>query len=285
MKVILVTGMSGAGKGVALRTLEDCGFEAIDNIPLTLLPAVAGSGASPRPLALGADIRSRDFSERHFIGAIQELRKTPQLDLKMVYLDCDDEVLARRFKTTRRRHPLAGDRPVTDGIRNERQLTSGIKDIADFVIDTSETEPSELRQQIIAHFAPQQRQLAVSIVSFSYQRGVPREADLLFDVRFLSNPHYDPALNPKTGIDKDVGAYIEADKDFKSFFANMTGLLAPLLPRYMEEGKSFLTIAVGCTGGQHRSVHVAEKLGGFLQDRGYKVSVRHRELKNTKEQA
>lgn len=285
MRVILVTGMSGAGKGVALKTLEDCGFEAIDNIPLALLPAVAGSGAGNRPLALGADIRSRDFSVDHFVTAFHALKKNPSFDLKLVFLDCDDEVLARRFKTTRRRHPLAQDRPVMDGIKHERRLIFELRKIADLVIDTSETEPSELRQNIISHFARDEQRLAIDIVSFSYSYGVPREADMMFDVRFLTNPFYDPVLSAKTGLDVEVGQYVEADKDFAKFFDNMTGFLMPLLPRYLDEGKNYLTVAVGCTGGQHRSVHVAEKLGMFLRGKNYHVLVRHRDLKNKQEQA
>lgn len=279
MKIIMVTGMSGAGKSVALKTLEDCGFEAIDNIPLTLLSAVAASSTGKRPLALGADVRSRDFSAEHLVEAIRALKQHPSLDLKLLFLDADDEVLARRFTTTRRRHPLAQDRQVMDGIRQERKLVYDLRDAADLVIDTSDLEAAELRHSIISHFVSEGQHLSISLISFSFTRGVPREADIVFDVRFLKNPFYDEALRAGTGLDAEVGAYVESDKDFSVFFDRLTGLLMPLLPRYLQEGKSYLTVAIGCTGGQHRSVYVVRKLGGFLQDKGYNVTLKYRDMK------
>ena len=278
MKLVLVTGMSGAGKSVALKTLEDAGFEAIDNIPLALLPAVASSGAYTRNLAVGADIRSRDFSAELFLQIAEQLKNYPGLEFHIVFLESDDEVLRRRFTETRRRHPLALDRPVLDGIQLERQKMAGLRDVADVVIDTSELENAELLMQINAHFASDARALSNVLTSFSFKRGVPRESDMVFDVRFLKNPYYDDELKPLSGFDERVEDYIESDPGFSGFFESMTGLITPLLPRFVEEGKHYLTLAVGCTGGQHRSVYVVQKLGAFLKQLGYNVAIRHRDL-------
>ena len=280
MKLVLVTGMSGAGKSVALKTLEDCGFEAIDNLPLTFIPAVASSSAATRNLALSADIRSRDFSVERFLEILQPLRANQNIQCSIVFLDSDNEVLRRRFTETRRRHPLALDRAVTDGIRHERELIEGLRDVADLVIDTSEYQAAKLREVITSHFTGAENDLSLVLTSFSFKRGIPREADIVFDVRFLKNPHYDPTCKPLTGKDALVGAYIEADADFAGFYERITGLLLPLLPRYRQEGKKYLTIAIGCTGGRHRSVYMVQKLGGFLQKNDYNVILRHRDVEN-----
>lgn len=278
MKLVLVTGMSGAGKSLALRTLEDCGFEAIDNLPLAFLPAVAGDGSGGGQLVVGCDIRGRDFSAARFTQTIHALRTRPGLDFTMLFLDSDDEVLRRRYTETRRRHPLAQDRPVLDGITHERQLLAPLRDIADTVIDTSETEAAAFRKLITSQFAAEERHVSLVLTSFSFKHGLPRDADMVFDVRFLKNPHYDPELKPLTGLDAKVGAYIESDAGFADFYARLTGLLAPLLPRYLDEGKNYLTIAIGCTGGRHRSVHVVQKLGAFLEAGGHTVTLRHRDI-------
>lgn len=278
MKLVLVTGMSGAGKSVALKTLEDSGFEAIDNLPLAFLPSVINSSVSSQNLAIGSDIRSRDFSIEHFIDIISKFKNNPNIDFKILFLDCDDETLRRRFTETRRRHPLALDRPVLDGIHHERTLISKLRDKADLLIDTTETEVAGLRKIIISNFAQSERTLSVVLTSFSFRQGIPREADMVFDVRFLKNPHYDSALRPLSGLDSKVGEYIELDAGFTDFFNHLTTLISPLFPRYLEEGKSYLTIAIGCTGGRHRSVYLVQKLGGFLQQIGYNVTLRHRDL-------
>ncbi len=278
MKLILVTGMSGAGKSIALKTLEDSGFEAIDNMPLSFFPYIVNSSTPTRNLAIGNDIRSRDFSIEYFLKVIAELKNNPNIDFKLLFLDCDDETLRRRFTETRRRHPLALDRPVLDGIHHERALISKLRDVADLVIDTSETEAADLRKTIISNFAQEERNLSVVLTSFSFKHGIPREADMVFDVRFLKNPHYDTELRPFTGLDAKVGKYIESDIGFADFFNNLTSLIMPLLPRYLEEGKCYLTIAIGCTGGKHRSVYITQKLGNFLQNAGYNITTRHRDL-------
>jgi len=278
-RVVIVTGMSGAGRSTALRALEDGGYESVDNLPLALLSAVVrGEAAENRPLALGLDIRTRDFGVDALIAAIDRLAASGPIDLRLLFLDSDDEALGRRYTETRRRHPLAADRPVADGIAHERRLVEGLRARADRVIDTSRLTPGDLKRIVQADFDLGGGGLAVSVVSFSYRRGLPREADLVFDVRFLANPHYDPALRPKDGRDAEVAAFIAADPGLAPFLAALTGLLHPLLPRYESEGKSYLTIAIGCTGGQHRSVYVAERLVEWLREGGRRVSLVHRDL-------
>jgi UPF0042 nucleotide-binding protein len=285
-RVLLVTGMSGAGKSSTLKALEDLGYEAVDNLPLSLLGnlvlpgqrSLGGSGLG-RPLAIGVDIRTRDFDASEFLAKFDQLARQPDLEVKLVFLDCDDEVLRQRFAETRRRHPLAVDRPVADGIRHERRLLSPLEERASTVIDTTDKKPGELKRTLAAQFGlPARPQLAVFVTSFSYGRGLPREADLVFDVRFLDNPHYDPALRPLSGLDAKVGERIAGDPGFSAFFRSLADLLKPLLQRYAQEGKSYLTIAVGCTGGRHRSVFVAERLAGWLEEQGQRVHVNHRDL-------
>lgn len=278
--VLLVTGMSGAGKSTALKALEDLGYEAIDNLPLSLLGSMVRPGDGlDRPLAIGVDIRTRDFEVAPFIRQVEDMMERSERDVRLLFLDCDDEVLRRRFTETRRRHPLANDRPVTDGIRLERQHLARLRDQADPVIDTSDFTAADLGRWIKDHFGLDRRQgLAIFVTSFAYGRGLPREADLVFDVRFLRNPHYDEALRALDGRDPAVGAYVAADPGFDPFFEKLTEFLLPLLDRYEREGKSYLTIAVGCTGGRHRSVFVAQRLAAALAQVGRRVSVTHRDV-------
>jgi len=277
--VIFVTGMSGAGKSTALHVLEDYGFEAVDNLPVSLLSNLVLSGADGEPVAIGVDVRTRDFNAGHLIGEIDRLRNAPGLDVTLLFLDCADSELENRFKTTRRRHPLAHDRKVMDGIEQERGLVLPLKKAATMVIDTTEKSVAELRKLMDTQFSDvQDVGLALFVTSFSYAHGVPREADLVFDVRFLKNPHYEEALQPLSGRDAAVGAYIGTDPGFADFLGNLKALLAPLLPRYAEEGKSYLTIAVGCTGGRHRSVFIAEQLSHWLEEQGKAVHIMHRDI-------
>lgn len=280
MPVLIVTGMSGAGKSTALKALEDLGYEAVDNLPLSLLSSlVAPSTGSGRPLAIGVDARTRDFGVEPFLVELDELIGHRDLRVRVLFLDCDSEVLRRRFTETRRRHPVMPDRPVTAGIAYERRMLAPLQDRADEVIDTSDMAIGALRQRLDANYALDVAPgLAIFVVSFAYRRGIPHEADLVFDVRFLRNPHYDDDLRPMTGIDQPVGDFIAGDPDFGSYFTNLTNLLGPLLPRYSAEGKSYLTIAVGCTGGRHRSVYVARLLGAWLAEQGERVDISHRDL-------
>lgn len=283
-RFLLVTGMSGAGKSSALKALEDLGYEAVDNMPLSLLPSLIGAGETRStekrsPVAIGVDIRTRDFGVDELLAFVDTLADAPGLEVRLVFLDCEDEVLRRRYTETRRRHPLAADRPVLDGIRHERRMVLALRDRSDLVIDTTDFALNDLRQLVRGHFSLDiESKLAISVVSFSFRRGLPREADLVFDARFLKNPHYEPDLRARTGLDPEVAAFIAADAGFGEFFEAMTGLVAPLLPRFQQEGKTYLTIAIGCTGGQHRSVYVADRLTAWLTGRGEQASVAHREL-------
>lgn len=280
--LMVVTGMSGAGRSSALRALEDIGYGSLDNLPLAFLKAVIQAQSSTQqadqPLAVGIDVRSQGFDAAALLVLVQELKAELPRPVHLLYLDCDDEALVRRFTETRRRHPLAADRPIGDGIAVERRLIAGLRDRADTVIDTSVLTLADLKQMVQALAgAGETAGLQVNLVSFSYRYGLPREADLVFDVRFLRNPYYDLTLRPFDGRTPAVGAYVAADPDFQGFFGHVTALLSRLLPRYEAEGKSYLTIAFGCTGGKHRSVYVVERLGVWMRDQGYAPTLRHRE--------
>lgn len=278
-RLLVVTGMSGAGRSTALKALEDLGYEAVDNLPLSLLPNLLGAAAQRPPLAIGVDVRTRDFGVGALLDALDRLVAEHQLELRIVFLDCEDDRLVRRYTETRRRHPLAGDRPVTDGIALERRRVSPLRDRADLVIDTTALNPGDLKRLLHGHFALDAAPgITLFVTSFSYRHGLPRDADLVFDVRFLRNPHYVSSLRPLTGADAAVGAFIAADPDFAPFFERLCALLQSLLPRYESEGKTYLTIALGCTGGRHRSVYLAERLGQWLREQGRTVGLGHRDI-------
>lgn len=277
--VVLITGMSGAGLSTTLKVFEDLGYEAVDNLRLGLIPELVAASQDGRPLAVAVDTRNANFSVEVFLETYHLLASRPGLAVKLLFLECSDDALLRRFTETRRRHPLALDRPVTDGIKREREMLEPLRCEADQVFDTSSLSIHELRRLVVGHFRfDPGGGLLVFVTSFSYRHGLPREADLVFDVRFLANPHWDPALRPLTGQAPEVAAYIEKDKDFNVFMENLRQLLLPLLPRYQQEGKSYLTLAIGCTGGRHRSVFVAEQLATFLAGNGYIVGVGHRDI-------
>ena len=279
--VVLVTGLSGAGRTSTLKVLEDEGFEAVDNLPLSLLPMLLAPQPAAR-VAVGVDLRTRGFDQHRLLEQLAALRARSDLDLRVVYLDCDDSVLIRRFTETRRRHPLATDRPVADGIRIEREIMMPLREAADVVLDTSALTLATFRQALVGALAiAGGRRMTVTVLSFAFRGGLPREADLVFDVRFLDNPHYRDELRPLDGRDPAVAAHVEGDPDFAPFLERVQGLLEPLLPRYEREGKSYLTIAIGCTGGKHRSVVTAERLAGWLKSLGTPVTLRHRDLPAT----
>ncbi|HPF78833.1 MAG TPA: RNase adapter RapZ [Alphaproteobacteria bacterium] len=270
--LVIVTGLSGAGMSSALKSLEDIGYEVLDNFPLILIPQLLEK-KSDKPIAIGVDSRTRNFSAAKLKKAVKENKAT------LVFITCKHSVLQKRFTETRRKHPLAQDRPVSDGINKEMELLSPIRGEADLVIDTTELNIHDLRRMIEGHFSSdKQQRLTVTLVSFGFRNGIPRDADIVMDVRFLKNPHWDAKLKPLTGKDKKIGAYIEKDESFEPFLKNFQNLLEPLLERYNHEGKSYLTIAIGCTGGKHRSVYTVEKLSRWFKDLKIKTNIKHRDI-------
>lgn len=278
-RIVLVTGPSGAGRLTAIRALEDIGFETIDNLPLSLLPRLLSGPPPARPLALGIDVRNRDFSVAAMVEAIERLTQDTDYHTEVLYLDARPDVIVRRYSETRRRHPAAPEDPPATGIDREIEILRSIRNRADVLIDTSDLTPHDLKAEIARWYGQDaDRQLAISIHSFSFKRGLPRGVDMVFDVRFLNNPHWDPNLRELDGRDSRVVGYIEDDARFDDFFQRVKDLVLSLLPAYRLEGKSHFAIAFGCTGGQHRSVALAEMLSKALAEAGWAVSIRHREL-------
>jgi len=277
-RLVLVTGPSGAGRTTAIATLEDLGYEAINNLPLSLVPRLI-DGPLTRPMALGIDVRNRDFSAAALIELIDWLTREPGMVLEVLYLDATPDALIRRYSETRRRHPLALAAQPLSGIEQEIDLLAPIRVRADVLIDTSAMSPHDLRAEVarwfdMGHIA----RLAVSLHSFSYKRGVPRGLDMMFDCRFLANPHWVPALRPLTGLDPAVSAHVQADPRYQPFLEKLCDLLLFQLPAHIDEGKAHLAVGFGCTGGQHRSVAVTEAVSKALAQAGWQVSKRHREL-------
>jgi RNase adapter protein RapZ len=280
-RVVLVSGLSGAGKLSILRTREDLGYETVDNPPLPLIEELVGR--AERPLAIGVDVRSQGFRAEAVLGMLDRLRRNPSLRIELVYAVADRRTLLHRYSETRRRHPLAPEGRVVDAIAAEETLTAALRDACDLLVDTSELPAAELRRLIRQRFRPDDQSrgrggLVVSVVSFAYPRGLPPDADLVFDTRFLRNPHYDPRLREQSGFDPEVGAHIEADPDYPTFYRAVTSLLGLVLPRFVQEGKQYATIAIGCTGGRHRSVYAAERIAEHLASAGWQVIRAHREL-------
>ena len=275
--LVLVTGPSGAGRSTALAALEDLGFETVDNLPISLLDPLLDAERE-QPLALGIDVRNRDFSTDRVLRLMARLADDPDARVETLFLDAAPEVLIQRYSETRRRHPLAPAEAPDIGVGRELDLLGPIRHHADVVIDTSDTTPHELRAEIERVFGGGERRMAVTCESFSYKRGLPQGADLVLDVRFLRNPHWDRDLRRFDGRSGEVADYIAIDPRFAEFWRRLSDLLALLLPAYRDEGKTHLAIAFGCTGGQHRSVALAEKLARALADEGWQVSTRHREL-------
>jgi UPF0042 nucleotide-binding protein len=280
---IVLTGLSGSGKSQAIRALEDLGYFCVDNLPTTLIPTLAKlslrAGGDIEKVAIVVDVREGGFLSS-FPKIFRQLRKMPRLNPILIFLEADHAALVRRFSETRRPHPLAPDRSVSEGIRDERSRLNVIRDMADEIVDTSDMTVHELRQFFMGLSRDRSRaRLVVTVLSFGFKHGVPLDADLLFDVRCLPNPHFVPTLRRRTGRDRAVADFLEKDESTRQFMDRMEEYLRYLVPFYVAEGKSYLTIAIGCTGGRHRSVMIAERLRRGLGDLGVaRVRVRHRDL-------
>ncbi|MDE8651948.1 RNase adapter RapZ [Novosphingobium album (ex Liu et al. 2023)] len=283
-QLLLVTGMLGAGKTTALRVLEDLGWEIIDNFPVRLLDRLietpdAKDGGPRGPLAIGFDSRTRGFDPHRIIKRVKQLSERGDLQITTLFLDCASRELERRYNETRRRHPLAAGTPAATGIRAERELLAPLRRWADMLIDTTEYSTNDLQKVIREKFASSVgEELTITVSSFGFSRGMPPVADLVFDMRFLDNPHWNPVLRPLTGLDAPVGEHIRADPAFAEAFTRIRDLVLFLLPRYREQGKAYVHIAFGCTGGRHRSVFMAEQIAAALRDSGFSPTLLHRNL-------
>jgi RNase adapter protein RapZ len=285
-QMVIITGMSGAGKTVAIQSLEDLGFFCVDNLPPTLLPKflelMKESGNKMNKVALVMDLRGREFFDSLF-KALDDLAETSWVSPKILFLDADDATLVRRYKETRRSHPLAQSVSPLEGIKLERELLEELQGRAQLIYNTSELKPRELREKILTEFSSNKKSIfTVNVMSFGFKYGIPIDADLVFDVRFLPNPHYIEHMRPKTGLDNEVSSYVLKWNETHKFLEKVTDLLSFMLPHYKREGKSQLVIAIGCTGGQHRSVALAEHLGRFFES-DYKTCVSHRDIERRKE--
>lgn len=287
LELVIITGMSGAGKTVVLQTFEDLGYFCVDNMPPSLLPKfwelVKESGKITR-VCLVIDLRSRAFFDE-IMSAIGSLDNTSFVTTRTIFLDAADDVLVSRYKETRRNHPLAqSSGTITEGIKKERELLKNIRSRAQWIQNTSETTPRELREIILEEFrADKQTTFHIEMVSFGFKYGLPIDADIAMDVRFLPNPHYIDELRPLTGLDEPVYDYVMQQPETETFYRKFTELLDYIIPGYKKEGKASLTIAIGCTGGQHRSVALSERISRHLQNDGYVVNVTHRDKDKRKE--
>lgn len=284
-RILLVTGMSGAGTSTTLKTLEDLGWELVDNLPLFLLdslleaPPPAGMEGKNRPLAISLGVRTRDFDPEQIIERVRRLKDSPRLAIESLFLNCGGEELKRRYAETRHRHPLALDRAADDGIAHERALLAPLRDMADRLLDTTNMTSNDLGQWVRANYAVEGlSEPVLTVMSFGFSRGLPRNADLVFDMRFLRNPHWSAELRPGTGLDQAVIDYIRLDPAYDTVLSQIETLLDTVVPRYIQSGKSYITIAIGCTGGRHRSVHVADRIARRLRESGFSPTVVHRDL-------
>lgn len=282
-RVLLVTGVLGAGKTTALRVLEDLGWEVIDNFPLRMLERLIDAPAphayEHAPLAIGFNSRTRGFNPHITVELVARLSLRHDIELTTLYLDCSGEELQRRYNETRRRHPLASDMPASAGISAEREVMEPLRRWADMVINTTTFSVNELQQAMREQFAPQSGpMMTVTVTSFGFSRGMPPVADFVFDMRFLQNPYWDPQLRPLTGKTEAVAHFIRADPAFDEAFARIRDLLLTVLPRFKLNGKGYVHIAFGCTGGRHRSVFMVEQMGAVLREAGFSPTLLHRNL-------
>lgn len=286
-QVVIMSGPAGSGRSTAIGALEDLGFEAIDNLPLSFLPRLFASGPVVRPVVIGIDPRNREFAVDRMIAALDEVEATTGRAPVLVYLDCPVAKLVQRYSETRRRHPLSPRETPRIGIERELQLLGQLRARADVLIDTGAMTPHDLRAEMARQFGTDEPRsgLAVTLHSFSYKRGLPHGVDMVIDVRFLKNPHWEPALRPRDGRDPAVRDFVEADPAYAPFYARLVDLVTFLVPAYQAEGKSYFGLGVGCTGGKHRSVAVAEALAKTLAAGGWQVSIQHRDLERASDDA
>jgi|TARA_B110000908_G_scaffold137271_1_gene162850 UPF0042 nucleotide-binding protein len=278
-RIVFVTGPSGAGRSSALNVMEDAGFEVIDNLPMRLLPMLFDEPDQTRPLALGIDARNRDFSTNTVINLLGNLASRAGVVAELLFLDCNVDVLLRRFSETRRRPPMAPAGRPSEGIQAEKDLLAPLRARADVLIDTTDLNVHELRAEVEHWFAPGgKRHLSVTVQSFSYKRGLPRSVDMVYDCRFLKNPYWEPSLRAMNGTDAQVAAHVATDLRYEEFAQKVLDLSLLILPACREEGKSHFSVAFGCTGGQHRSVTLAESHALHLAEAGWQVSIKHREI-------
>lgn len=285
-QMVIITGMSGAGKTVAIQSFEDLGFFCVDNLPPTLLPKflelMKESGNKMNKVALVMDLRGREFFD-HLFKALDDLAETSWVTPQILFLDADDATLVSRYKETRRTHPLAPSGLPLEGIMLERELLEELKGRAQVIYNTSQMKPRELREKILNEFTLNKKSIfTVNVMSFGFKYGLPIDADLVFDVRFLPNPHYIEHMRPKTGLDEEVSSYVLKWSETQKFLEKVTELLSFMLPHYMREGKAQLVIAIGCTGGQHRSVALAEYIGHFFE-KDYHTHITHRDIERRKD--
>ena len=276
---MIVTGPAGAGRTTAIKAIEDFGVEVIDNLPLNLIGRIIFGPPTGKTLAIGVDSRTRGFSAEALLEALETIEQNAHYFPTLLFLDCDAETLLRRFSETRRRHPASPHGSPASGIEQEVAMLGALRERADILLDTTELSPHQLRDELGRWFDKSSAEnLSISVQSFSYKRGTPRGVDMMIDCRFLSNPHWVPALRPLTGLSDEVGDYIQKDPLYAPFFEKISDLLALLLPAYQAEGKAYFAIAMGCTGGQHRSVFVARMLAAELEEKGWPVATRHKEM-------
>ncbi|QIK79786.1 RNase adapter RapZ [Sphingomonas piscis] len=274
-RLLLVTGMSGAGKSTVLDVLEDLGWDCADNLPLNLVSGFVDGAADGARLAIGMDVRSRGFDPATLRDSLHAI---PNIVTELLYIDCSGNELLRRYAATRRRHPLAPDRPAEDGIARERASTATLRHTADSIIDTTELTPADLREELIRRYGSDAEQPVLTLMSFGFARGIARTADLVFDLRFLANPHWVDDLRPLTGEDAPVQDYVAADPAWSDTVDRLESLLTDWIPRYWAAGKNYVTVAFGCTGGRHRSVAAAVEMAERLRGAGFSPNVRHRDL-------
>ncbi|WP_158736726.1 RNase adapter RapZ [Alteribacillus sp. YIM 98480] len=285
IQVVIITGMSGAGKTVAMQSFEDLGYYCVDNLPPALIPTfidlIESSGGKMNKVALVIDLRGREFFD-HLFEAVDQLRLKTNLRTHILFLDAKDNVLVQRYKETRRSHPLAAEEAPLEGIQHEREILEDLKGRARQIIDTSDLKPKQLRERIIQSFTgPEKDAFSVNVMSFGFKYGLPIDADLVFDVRFLPNPHYIEHLQPKTGLEEEVSSYVLKWSETKEFMKKLIDMLEYMLPQYKREGKSQLIIAIGCTGGKHRSVTLAEYIADYFAG-DYATHKSHRDVEKGK---